>query len=284
MSSRSASSQRILITGASRGIGAAAALQLARLGHRVVLAARTRGELERVAAQIAGGGGQAEVLVMDVTDDTSVETAIAQLEADGPCDVLVNNAGTCDQAEFLLQRPAARRAEMELNYWGPQRVTRALLPGMLRRGHGTIVNVSSLIGYVGCPTTANYSATKAALNAWSHALRGEVARFGVQVRVFVAAHTQTDLARSTRFDGVHSLPVEYTARELVAAIERDHRERGTGPVYRFLLWLARMLPEFMEARIAASTRALLLPREQLLESAPLRAGAAAAPRALARWR
>src|SRR5688572_21850707 len=95
-----AESRRILLTGASRGIGREAALQLARLGHQVVLAARDARALEALAAEIAASGGRAEVLPVDVTDPAAVERAVAKVLAGGPCDILVNNAGWCDQAEW----------------------------------------------------------------------------------------------------------------------------------------------------------------------------------------
>ena len=251
--------QRILVTGASRGIGRATALALARRGHAVVLAARDEAALRRLAGEIAEAGGRAEVVAMDVTDDTSVAAGVARLLAAGPCDVVINNAGSCDQADFMAQDAGTRRAEMELNYWGPQRVTRALLPAMVRRGSGVIVNVSSLLGIIASPTTANYSATKAALNAWSHALRGEVARFGLKVVVFVAPHTDTAMGRGVQFDGVVSLPVEYTVKELLRAVDRAPRQYAASLVYRLLVRLAGLFPAFMEARVAASARRHLLP-------------------------
>jgi short-subunit dehydrogenase len=177
--------------------------------------------------------------------------------ARGPCDIVVNNAGTCFQSAFLGQDPGRLREEMELNYWGPQRVTRALLPSMIARRAGTIVNVSSLLGFIGTPTTANYCGTKAALNAWTHSLRGEVARFGIRTVLFVAPHTQTELGAATEFDGVTSLPVEYTARKLCRAIDRAPRQYAGSPVYSVFLRLAAWFPVFMERQLMASVKRLL---------------------------
>jgi 3-oxoacyl-[acyl-carrier protein] reductase len=250
-----AAAQRILITGASRGIGRAAALALARAGHHLVLAARDELALEALAREIAQAGGRAEVLVMDVSDDGSVERAMHELAGRGGCDVVVNNAAVCEQAEYLAQTPAARRAELELNYWGPQRVVGALLPAWTRRGRGLIVNVSSLLGSVASPTTASYGASKAALESWSFALRAELARFGIGVSVFVAPHTDTEMGRRVRFEGVHSLPVEYTARELLVAIDRAPRRYVASPVYRLLLLLARWFPAWMERSVGKTARA-----------------------------
>ncbi len=240
--------KRILITGASRGIGREAALELAKRGYAVVLAARDEAALRGVASEC----GDAEVAVMDVTDDVSVQRALASLR--GPIDVLVNNAGSCDQRTFARQPELVQRAEMELNYWGALRVTRALLPMLVARS-GTIVNVSSLLGTIASPTTANYGATKAALEAWSHALRGEYP--SLKVSVFVAPHTDTPMGRAVHFEGVTSLPVRYTAAGLVRAIERAPRKISASPVYDLLLLLWRLFPRFMESRVARSARPAL---------------------------
>lgn len=248
-----------LVTGASSGIGREASLQLARLGHRVVLAARGRSALDSVAAAIAAEGGSAEVLPVDVTDPAAVERAVRELLARGPCDVLVNNAGWCDQREWRLQSPDAQRAEMELNYWGAVNVTRALLPSLLARRSGHIVNVSSLLGSVAAPTTVSYCATKAALEQWSHGLRAEVARFGVRVSIYVAPHTDNEQGRRVEWRGVKRLPTSYAAAQLIETIDRAPRKRGAGPVYAVLLWLARHFPRLMERLVGDGTRHLLSP-------------------------
>jgi len=217
-------------------------------------------ELERVATLIRNDGGHAEVVALDVTDDQSVADACERALAGGPVDVLVNNAGVFDQTPFLLQDPQQRRREMEVNFFGAQRMARALLPAMIRRSCGTIVNVSSIVGEIPCPSVSNYSATKAALNAWTHALRGEVGRHGIRLVVFIPNHTQTDRAlETTRFDGVPALPVEDTVRELVRAIDRAPRSVAANPVFRMFLRLSKIFPRWAEGQMAATTRALLEP-------------------------
>lgn len=246
--SRCPAPQRILVTGASRGIGHATASALAELGHTVILVARDVAALEQLAREIRSRGGQAEVLPMDLTDDASVQAGLAPLEQAGGCDVLVNNAGLCVQGELLTQSDSTRRSEFELNYWGVMRITLALLPRFVERGQGVIVNVSSLLGSVPAATTANYCASKAALEAFSHALRAEVSRFGIKVVIFVAPHTATADNR-VEFEGVVKLPVDYVARQLVRAVERAPRRHVASPVYRVLLLLARLFPAFMRAQI-----------------------------------
>ncbi|MFV8753138.1 SDR family NAD(P)-dependent oxidoreductase [Nannocystaceae bacterium ST9] len=252
------SSRRILITGASRGIGRAAALDFARRGHRLVLAARDLDRLRALAAEIAALGGRAEVVELDVSSDDSVARAAAEILAVGPLDVLINNAGVFQQRLFLDQDPAWARHEMEVNYFGAQRVARAILPAMLERRSGTLVNVASLLAAVPGATVANYCGTKAALVAWSHALRGEVERQGVRVVVFMPSHTATEAAlENTRFDGVYALPVDYTAAQLVRASERAPRSMAASPVFRLFLRLAAVFPGWAERQMNASTRALL---------------------------
>lgn len=250
--------RRILITGASRGIGRATALACARRGDHVVIGARSTAELERLADEIQRAGGRAEPVTLDVTSDASVEAAIVQVLAGGPVDVLVNNAGIFEQRPFLAQDPEQRAREMNVNFFGAQRTTRAVLPAMIRRARGTIVNVSSLVGAIPCPSVANYCATKAALNAWTHAMRGEVGRHGIRMVVFMPSHTDTAQAMATtRFDGVPALPVDYTAQQLLRAIDRAPRSMAASPIFRMFLRLAGIFPRWAERQMAASTRALL---------------------------
>lgn len=249
------SAPRVLVTGASRGIGRQAALAFARRGSSVVLAARSGPELATLARECAALGVDAQPVVLDVTDDDSVRDGVRAALDRGPIDVLVNNAGIFGQDRFLAQDPAWRRREMDVNYFGPQRMACAVLPSMVARGSGTIVNVSSIVGAIPCPTVANYSGTKAALNAWSHALRGEVAHRGVKVVVFLPSHTDTAQAQeTTTFEGVPALPVAYTVGQLLVAVDRAPRQFAASPVFRMFLRLAGLFPGWAEGRMAATTR------------------------------
>jgi short-subunit dehydrogenase len=245
---------RILITGASRGIGRATALALAARGDHLVLCARSEEELAQVARE---AGGRAEAVPMDVTDEDSVCRAVSRALAGGPIDALINNAGIYSQGPFLRQPEEQQRREMEVNYFGALRVTRAVLPSMIERRKGTIVNVSSLLGAIPCPAVANYSATKAALNAWTHALRGEVDPYGIRTVVFMPSHTDTEQARSTTFEGVTVLPLDYTVSQLLHALDRAPRSFAASPVFRTFLRLAGVFPAWAEAQMRATTRALL---------------------------
>ncbi len=241
--------RRILITGASRGIGRETAIQLAQRGHRVVLAARSKPQLTALAAQLETRGGECEVAPVDVTKPASVRECVAQVLERGALDVLVNCAGSLHQSEFHAQSDEVRRREMELNYFGALAMTEAVLPAFMQVRAGAIVNVSSMLGSVGTPTTANYCASKAALQAFTHGLRGEVARFGITTTVFVAPHTRTELGAQADFEGIVSMPVEFVARELVRAIEHTPRSHAAGWFLRVGLRLAAWCPRLMEGKL-----------------------------------
>ncbi len=237
---------RALITGASRGIVRAAALELARCGYDLVLAARDTEALESARREAAHFGIRAEAMALDVCDDGSVSQGVARALAGGPLDALVNNAGVFQQRTFLAQDPAWRQREMDVSYFGAQRVTAAVLPAMIARQLGTMINVSSLVAAIPCPSVANYCGSKAALNAWSHALRGEVAQFGIRVVVFLPSHTDIEQASvSTRFDGVPGLSVEYTAGQLVRSLEQAPRQYVASPVFRAFVRLAGAFPHWV---------------------------------------
>lgn len=248
---------RVFVTGASRGIGRGLALALAQRGDAVVLGARSAAPLQSVAERCRSYGAEAVAVPLDLADADSVRAACAEALEGGPIDALVNNAALYEQKTVLEQDADAVEREVQVNYLGPQRMVRGLLPSMLERGRGTIVNVSSLLGTVASPTTANYCGTKAGLEAWSHALRGEVEHRGVKVVVYVPPHTDNEGGRSMRFDGVTMLSEDYAVRGAVRAIDRAPRVAAASPVYGVLLRLGAWMPRLMEANLRRSTRALL---------------------------
>jgi short-subunit dehydrogenase len=233
----------ILITGASRGIGAELAQQLGEAGAKVVLAARGREGLEQQAARLRTAGARAHVVPFDVTHGASVQAAVADvLRSFGAIDVLINNAGNGGAlARLLDQAPEHTRDMFEVHVFGAERMTRAVLPSMLQRGEGRIVTVSSALGYVPMPGAAAYSAAKAAIVALTDALRGELDGSGVELVVLSPPHTQTDTGRNWPLE----LPKQFTpsqaARCLFKALLQDQQEYLAGG-NQALLWLRRLAP------------------------------------------
>ena len=153
-----------LVTGASRGIGAAIARRLGAEGATVLAAARSAEGLERVVSEIVAGAGRAEAVTLDVADSASIESAVKEsLASHGQIDVLVNNAGiTEDNLVLRMSRESWDRV-LATNLTGAFLLTQAVVKSMVRRRYGRIVNVTSVVGLMGNAGQANYAASKAGL-------------------------------------------------------------------------------------------------------------------------
>ncbi|MBM4370451.1 MAG: SDR family oxidoreductase [Deltaproteobacteria bacterium] len=268
--------QTILITGATSGIGRAAALHLARLGHRVYATGRRLDALEALKAE--AGDLPLDVLPMDVNDEDSVAAAAREVHrrTDGyGVDVLVNNAGFARFGPVALVPDDELRAQFETNVFGLVRVVRAFLPAMRERGRGTIINVSSLVGRMNLILQGVYCATKHAVEALSDSLRREVAGFGIRVSVVEPGAIRTGFentagARMATYDDdpVYApalrrwadagariyrkapgpAPVVRTIARIVRA--RRPRARYVSPSWNVLtLWLVKLLPTSWADRI-----------------------------------
>ena len=203
----------IVITGGSSGIGRAAAELLSARGCTVYELSR-RGEDTEFARHIPA----------DVTDETSVTAAVERvIAAEGRIDVLINNAGfgISGAAEFTPVEEAQR--QLDVNFWGMVRVTRAVLPYMRRQGSGRIVHTSSVAAVTPIPFQAYYSVSKAAINSFTMSLANEVRPFGISVCAVMPGDTRTGFtdARQRRFDGDE----EYGGRiaRSVGKMEKDER-------------------------------------------------------------
>ncbi|QDU84181.1 Diacetyl reductase [(S)-acetoin forming] [Planctomycetes bacterium Pla163] len=174
-----------LVTGASRGIGAAIARTLAAHGIDVVLGARSTSALERLAAEIEAEGGRATAVELDVTDDASVRAAVtaAQEWSQGALDLVVNNAGIAESAPLLPRagRPGPDYARhLDVNLHGPRRVVEAAAPAMLEAGGGAIVNVASSAALRGYAYVAAYCASKHALLGYTRSAALETGPRGLR--------------------------------------------------------------------------------------------------------
>ncbi len=183
-----------LVTGASSGIGEATAIALAEEGARVAVTARRRDRLDRLAVQLTALGAEPLVLEADLLDEAEAQRVVRDTEAHfGRLDVLVNNAGVM-YLEPVAEADLGRwRQMLELNVLSLIASTQAALAGMIARGDGHIVNVSSTAGRIANPNGAAYSATKFGVVAFSEALRREVYKHGIRVSVIEPGVVETEL-------------------------------------------------------------------------------------------
>jgi short-subunit dehydrogenase len=245
---------RILITGASRGIGEAAALELAGRGARLAIAARGKDELERVSAAIeAAGGAPAAVIPTDVSKEAEVVAMVAVAEKDlGGIDVLINNAGLGFNAAVAEIDPTDLRYVFEVNVLAPHIATRAALPGMLERHRGHIVNVGSVASHISAPYLGGYSATKFALKALSDALRVELQGSGVHVTLICPGLIATEFVKGSRGNprGRALLrpvgaPTSDAGRCIARAISRNSAEAFVPAYYQALVGANSVAPQVM---------------------------------------
>jgi short-subunit dehydrogenase len=177
-----------VVTGASRGIGRAIATRLAQT-HAIVAIARDTRKLESLATEITAAGGECAVQPLDLTDRAAIERAMAGIDAD----VLVNNAGVITKKPLLRMTPDEWLEMMDVNVNAIFHLTRALLPGMVQRGHGHIINIASIAGRSAFPNGTGYVATKHAVLGFSESLMLEVRDRGVKVSVVMPGSVATDM-------------------------------------------------------------------------------------------
>ncbi len=225
-SSHSSSSQVVLITGASSGLGQVCAQHLADLGHRVY------GTSRRAALPGPAESGSSPVMIpMDVCREDSVRAALdLVLEREGRIDVVINNAGVGLAGAIEDCSAEETRELFETNFFGVLRVCRAVLPTMREQHSGLIVNIGSLGGIVAIPFQGMYSASKSALGMLSDALRMEVRRFGVRVTLIEPGDFKTEFTGNRVFSAASQTNPAYTerCRKAVAVMEHDE-QNGADP-------------------------------------------------------
>ena len=173
-----------LITGASSGIGAEFARQLARRGWHLMLVARRRDRLEKLARELSASASiRVETIGADLTRDEDLAALEQKIARSGELELLVNNAGFGSRGRFWEAAPAGQQQMHRLHVMATLRLTQAALPGMVARGRGAIINVSSVAGFGAAPGSVSYSATKAWMNTFTEALALELQSAGSGVRV-----------------------------------------------------------------------------------------------------
>jgi short-subunit dehydrogenase len=245
---------RVLLTGASSGIGRALALQLAGQGARLVLASRDRGRLEELASLVRDRDGEAIVAPADVADAAQraglVEAARTGL---GGLDILVNNAGVGAMGFFGDDGEERLRRLFEVNFFATTELTRRALP-LLREGkQPMIVNVASVLGRRAIPGCTEYCASKFAVVGWSESLRAELASQGVHVLVVCPGSIETSFRQNLLADRVRfgyykrkRMSAERCAELIVAAMRQRRREVVITGKAKLMLWANRLAPRLFD--------------------------------------
>lgn len=242
-----------LVTGASGGLGEQYAEFLARNGMDVILTARSTEALEENAARIGKRHGRwVQAVPTDLTDRDSRREVLARVNEHGPIDVLVNNAGFGTHGSFLEMDPERMVDEIELNCVALTVLAREVLPGMLERGRGAIINVASTAGFQPLPTMSVYAATKAYVRSLSHALWSETRGTGVRVLSVCPGPTETTFWNRVGEERIMQMrrDPEQVIQSTFRALNRDIPEVIDGPVNQLTARLAHLLPNRLVLPIA----------------------------------
>ncbi|WIV21519.1 3-ketoacyl-ACP reductase [Paenibacillus polygoni] len=184
-----------LITGAGRGIGRATAIEFAKEGIHVGLIARNKNHLEKVAEELEPYGVKVSIATADVSDLESITKAVEHVSQElGPIDILINNAGISKFGNFMELDPKDWEQIIQVNLMGVYYTTRAVLPQMIERKSGDIINISSTAGQKGAPVTSAYSASKAGVLALTESLMLEVRKHNIRVTALTPSTVATDMA------------------------------------------------------------------------------------------
>jgi short-subunit dehydrogenase len=256
--------KRVLITGASGGIGRSLAEGAAARGAAVILAARSTDKVHELASNLTAGGARAIAAVADVTADSDrrrlLDIAVQQL---GGLDVLVNNAGVASFGHFATSNERVLRDIMEVNFFAPAELIREAIPILSQGAQPAIVNIASMCGRRGMPAWPEYSASKFALCGLTEALRGEMARFDIDVLLMLPGLTRSELPQHLlRNEGRMKIGFDdgmdpaAVADAVLRGLERNQAETVLGSDARWLLRLEKFVPRLLDRLITRRVKKL----------------------------
>ena len=250
--------QTALVTGASSGIGERLARRLAADGCDLVILARRTGRLEALAAELRSAHRVGvEVLTADLTSPAGLAAAEIRLSDPGrPIELLVNNAGLGSSGTFAERPVASAEDQIRINVTAVVRLTHAALPGMLSRGHGGVLNVSSVAGFFPSPGAATYGASKAFVTSFSESLAAEVKGRGVHVTALCPGFTRTD-GRGRSASGPAALAwldPDQVAKAGLDAVAAGRVLAVPGAQYKSAVSLTRVVPRAVVRSAVAAVR------------------------------
>jgi short-subunit dehydrogenase len=250
----------IILTGAAGGLGQILAMQLGRLGTKLLLVDRNAEGLATLCKEIEAVGGIAFAEVNDFQKEDAAETIIANAQAKiGQIDILINAAGLLDFTYFTEQNPLRIAQIMYVNAIVPMLLTRALLPSMLEKNVGQIVNIGSIFGSIGFPHYATYSASKFALRGFSQAIRREVFDTNIKVTYIAprAIKTPINNDNSALMMAETKTAIDNPAKvatEIIDVIHRAKDEHYIGQPESFFAWLNGFLPKVVSRGLIKPTQ------------------------------
>jgi short-subunit dehydrogenase len=255
---------RILITGASQGIGRALALEAARRGARVLAAARSEELLAELAQEAQAGGHPLHTVRADVTIPAERQhMADEAVRIYGGLDVLINNAGIGATGHFADASPDRLRAIMEVNFFGLTETTRVCLPLLMKGTTPAILNISSIAGRRGIPARSDYSASKFAVQGFSEALRAELAKDNIDVLLVNPGLTQTNFSKNmleqkalVQMDHLRGMTSEEVAAQTLDALAAGRNEVTLSLKGRLLVLFSRFFPWLVDAVTRRKVRGL----------------------------
>lgn len=242
----------VLLTGASSGIGEGIAIAIAAKGARVGLLARRRDLLESLAKRCVEAGGEAVALEADVTDAAAIGAAADDLRGKfGPIDILIANAGIGgNNAETRDLAPEAVKKVIGINLLGAANAVHAVLPGMLERGSGQLVAISSLAGFRGVPKSAAYSASKAGMTAFFESVRLDVQHRGIDVTIIQPGFIKTPLTSGRESRMPFIMELDDSIPHFLKAIERKKKFSAFPWQLAAVVRLGKIMPAFVYDRVA----------------------------------
>jgi hypothetical protein len=241
-----------LVTGASAGIGAALARKLAKHGAKLVLTARRRDRLEKLAGELAAKGTEVRIVTADLNDPAAPQQIYDATEGAGlTVDILINNAGLGQYGAFIQSEIAQELSQVRVNCEAMVRLSRLIVPRMVERRHGWVLILASTASFQPMPYLTTYAATKAFARFFALGLAEEVAQFGVKVTALCPGRTESeffDVAHAGAFKSNHMPMAEDVARLAIKALA--HGQRTFIPYFRgrFRALLIRFLPVVLITR------------------------------------
>lgn len=264
MARRTLAGLRVLITGASQGIGRALAVEAAKRGCQVMATARSQSLLDELAAEVRKADGTLEPVVADITNPADrqamVDAAVAKF---GGLDVLINNAGIGATGHFMDSQPETLRSIFETNFFALAEVIRVFLPLLKQGKTPAIVNISSVVGRRALPARSLYSSSKFAVAGFSEAIRAELAKDGIDVIVVNPGLTQTNFSKNMleakakiQMDHLRGMTSEEVAEATLDATARGKSEITLTKQGKMLVFAARFFPWFVDWKAKKTVREL----------------------------